>query len=170
MSGQINLYEELTGMKEALWGFLSGYFDGLPHSVGAAPVTFPKADVVFTRPELAVALPRPVIYCAPVGGGLRRRRGRTTIDGVTSWNLVVLVAKEHSASAGGTVYRAGRLHDLIASQIGLLLTSCRYVLAGYGLRCIKPGDAVPVQSGPLFTSYREVKLYPRFAPVVEEEA
>jgi hypothetical protein len=165
---EINLHEELSGIKTALSVFLTAYFDGAAHPCGGTPLVFPLVDVVFARPELAKALPRPVIYCVPVGGGLRRRRGASTLDGHAPWNIVVLALRQHEATVSGVVYRGGRLHDLIVSRIGLILQSCRYVLANAGLRVLHPGDAISVQQGEIFTSYRELRVYPHFSDVTNE--
>jgi hypothetical protein len=166
----IDLHEELSDIKNALHGFFSSYFDGGQHPCGGTPVYFPTVDVVFTRPELAPALSRPAILCLPVGGGLRRRRGHATLDGHATWNIIVIVLRQHAATVDGVVYRGGRLHDLITERMTLILNSCRHVLAGYGLRLLRPADAIPVQQGEVYTSFRELKFWPIFADVSNELA
>ena len=170
MSTEINLHEELSGIKTALSSCLLSYFDGEAHPCGGTPVVFPTVDVVFSRPLLASALARPLIYCVPVGGGGRRRRGPSTLDGTAPWNFVVLVLRQHDATVNGVVYRGARLHDLIVSRIGMILKSCRHVFAGYGLRVMMVGEPISVQTGEIYTSYREVQFHPHFADVANELA
>jgi len=166
----IDLHEEQADIKTALHGFLSSYFDGGRHPCGGTPVYFPTVDVRFERPELASALPRPVILCSSIGGGLRRRRGHAVVDGYTTWNLVVIVLRQQEATVDGVVYRGERLHDLITGRMTLILNASRHVLVGYGLRILKPAEAIPVQKGEVYTSYRELKFWPNFADVENELA
>lgn len=143
-------------IKKALAEFLSSFFDGIAHSIGANdPIVCPACDIRFNRQQLPATLAKTMIVIQRSRSGVERRWVRRLghdLRKEASFRFTVISSNRE---------RSWRENDKVQDAIGLIFHTAAYLLAQSGLRVLSVSEPQPGQDDnhEYQISHRDIRLF-----------